>query len=190
MTEPAPSPHDPYAALRQREYRLFVVARNISGLGEAMQGVVVGWELYQRTGKAMTLGWVGLIQALPIFLFALHAGHFADTHSRKRIAVLAQAIVCLCTMALALLSLRHAPISLFYLCLFGIATARAFGNPARGAWLPQIVPINLLSSAISWDTSIRRIAVMAGAALGGWLLAWSHLAAAVYGTNAACGLLS
>src|SRR5207247_60651 len=73
---------------------------------------------------------------------------------------------------------------------FGMATARAFGNPARGALLPQIVPVKLLSSAISWDTSIRRIAVMSGAALGGWLLAWSHQAAAVYGTNAVCGLLS
>lgn len=190
MAEIASTSHDPYAALRLPEYRHFVIGRNISGLGDSMQSVVVGWELYQRTGKAMTLGWVGLIQALPIFLFALHAGHIADTYSRKRIAVLAQAAVCLCTLALAAISTSHAAIPLFYLCLFGTATARAFGNPARGALLPQIVSTGLLSNAISWDTSIRRIAVMSGAALGGWLLAWSHHAASVYLITAACGVAS
>src|SRR5579859_2549871 len=181
---------DPYAALRLREYRLFTTGRNASGLGEAMQSVVVGWELYQRTGRSMTLAWVGLIQALPIFLFALHAGHVADTYSRKRIAVAAQLVICLCSFLLAGLSATHAAIPLFYLCLFSAATAKAFGNPARGALLPQVVPLNLLSNAISWDTSIRRIAVMSGAAMGGWLLALSGHASFVYGTTATIGLAS
>jgi MFS family permease len=181
---------DPYAALRLPEYRLFSIGRNASGLGDSMQSVVVGWELYQRTGKSMTLGWVGLIQALPIFLFALHAGHVADTYSRKRIAVIAQLAVCVASLLLAALSAAHAPIPLFFLCLLATASARAFGNPARGALLPQVVPLHLLSNAISWDTSVRRIAVMSGAALGGGLLAWSHHASFVYGTTATIGLIS
>lgn len=155
-----------------------------------MQSVVVGWELYQRTGKALTLGWVGLVQALPIFLFALHAGHVADTYSRKRVAIVAQLAFCCCSLLLGMLSARQAGIPFFFLCLFCATTARAFGNPARGALLPQVVPVPLLSNAISWDTSIRRVAVMSGAALGGWLLAWSHHAAFVYTTNATLGFLS
>lgn len=182
--------HDPYAALRLPAYRAFSVGRNISGLGDAMQSVVVGWELYQRTHKPMTLGWVSLVQALPIFLFALHAGHLADTYSRKRIAVIAQLVVCGCSLALAGLSVTHAVLPFYFVCLFLATTARAFGNPARGALLPQIVPADILGSAISWDTSIRRIAVMSGATLGGGLLAWSGHASAVYVTTAACGFLS
>src|SRR5262249_5693725 len=115
--ESSPRNHDPYAALRLRDYRLFCMGRSVSALGDQIQGVVVGWELYQRTGKPMTLGWVGLIQALPIFLFALHAGHLADTRSRKWITILTQAAVCLCSLLLAVLSLFHAPIPLYYLCL-------------------------------------------------------------------------
>ena len=167
-----------------------LLAGTLPACGNSMQSVVVGWELYQRTGRSMTLAWVGLIQALPIFLFALHAGHVADTYSRKRIAVTAQMAVCLCSFLLAGLSATHAGIPLFYLCLLGAATARAFGNPARGALLPQVVPRDLLSNAISWDTSIRRIAVMSGAALGGWLLAWSRHASFVYGSTATIGLVS
>jgi MFS family permease len=182
--------HDPYAALRLREYRLFVVGRNLSGFGDNMQSVVVGWELYQRTGKAITLGYAGLVQALPIFLFALAAGHLADRHSRKWIVINAQTVFCLCSVALARLSATHADIRLYFLCLLCATTARAFGNPARGALLPQVVPPNLLGNAVSWDTSIRRIAVMSGAALGGWLLAQSGHASTVYLATAALGLFS
>lgn len=171
--------HDPYAALRLREFRLFNMARNIPAFGEAMQSVVIGWELYQRTGKALMLGNVGLIQALPIFLFALHARHLADRRDRKRIGMIAQGIIGICSLALAAFSLSRSSLLLFYLCLFGAGTARAFGNPARSALLPQIVPPEFLSSAISWDTSVRRVAVMTGAALGGGLLAWTGRPAAV-----------
>jgi MFS family permease len=182
--------HDPYAALRIREYRLFVAGRNLSPFGDGMQSLVVSWELYQRTGKAITLGNVGLVQALPIFLFALVAGHVADLYSRKWIAIGAQAIFCLCSLVLAGLSVAHAGVPLYYLCLLCATTARAFGNPARGALLPQVVPPHLLGSAVSWDTSIRRIAVMSGAALGGWLLARSGHASTVYLTTAILGFIS
>ncbi len=190
MSKPVPLTHDPYAALRLREFQLYCFGRNLSALGDSVQSVVVGWELYQRTSKPLTLGWVGLVQALPIFLFALPAGHIADTHSRKWISILAQATFCICSLLLAALSVTHAPIPLFYLLLFCSAASRAFGNPARGALLPQIVPAGILSNAISWDTSIRRIAVISGAALGGWLLAWTHGAASIYLVTAAFGFAS
>lgn len=182
------SARDPYAALRLRAFRAFVMGRNLTGLGDAMQGVVVGWSLYDRTGKALTLGWVGLAQALPIILFALPAGHVADRYPRKKVAMFAQLAFCACSLVLAGLSARHAPLLFFYACLFCAATARAFGNPARAALLPQLVAPALLTNAISWDTSIRRIAVMSGAAFGGWLLALTHTAANVYLVAGALGM--
>jgi len=155
-----------------------------------MQSVVVGWELYERTHRPMTLGYVGLAQALPILLFALMAGHVADNFPRRRIAIIAQLVFCSCSLALCALSARSAPIWLFYVCLFCSASARAFGNPARGALLPQIVPLGMLGSAISWDTSLRRIAVVSGAALGGWALAVTRAPWAVYMINSALGAMS
>ena len=180
--------HDPYAALRLSAFRAFVLGRNISGLGDAMQSVVVGWDLYQRTNKPLTLGYVGLIQALPLFLFALPAGHVADRYPRKQVAILAQLAFCMCSLVLAALSATHASLEWFYVCLFCASSARAFGNPARGALLPYVVPAPLLTSAISWDSSMRRIAVMSGAAVGGWLLATLHFASSVYLVAATLGL--
>ena len=183
-------PHDPYAALRLGEFRAFLFGRNLSGMGDSMQAVVVGWDLYLRTHRADTLGYVGLIQALPIFLFALHAGHIADKFSRKWVSILAQLAYCLCSLTLALLSAIHASLPWFFVCLFCASTARAYGNPARGALLPQVVPRPLLTSAISWDTSLRRIAVMSGAAVGGASLAALHQAWGVYLVTAVAGVVS
>jgi len=182
--------HDPYAALRLPNFNLFSAARNLSALGDNMQSVVVGWELYGRTHRPMTLGYVGLVQALPILLFALMAGHVADNYPRRRIAIIAQLVFCSCSLGLCALSARSAPIWLFYICLFCSASARAFGNPARGALLPQIVPLGMLGSAISWDTSLRRIAVISGAALGGWALAVTKAPWAVYVINSVLGAMS
>lgn len=186
-----PSPHhDPYAALRLPEFRFFSIGRNLAALGDNMSSVAVGWELYERTHKPITLGMVGLAQAIPIFLFALHAGHVADNYSRRRVAVIAQLVFCACSLGLCVLSAKTAPIGLFYVSLFCSASARAFGNPARGALLPQILPAHLLGSAISWDTSIRRVAVVSGAAIGGWALAVTHHPYAVYSINVVMGLIS
>lgn len=164
---------DAYAALRIPQYRLFTVGRNTSGAGDQMQSVAVAWELYARTHNPMTLGYVGLVQVAPILMFALFAGHIADKYPRKMIAIIGQLMFTACSFLLAALSLSHASISAFFVCLFCGVTARTFGNPARTALLPQIVPLPQLGNAISWDTSIRRIAVLSGAAFGGWLLDWS-----------------
>src|SRR5215470_16767139 len=70
VSESKPSPvtmiHDPYAALRFRDYRLLVFGRFIATLGEQMTAVAIGWELYERTGSALFLGFVGLVQILPV----------------------------------------------------------------------------------------------------------------------------
>ena len=63
--------HDPYAALRVRDYRLYLIGSLVANLGSQMLTVAVGWELYERTGSAMALGWVGLVEFVPFILFEL-----------------------------------------------------------------------------------------------------------------------
>jgi len=57
---PAGPVHDPYAALRERNFRLFLSGNLVAILGLQMQTVAVGWEIYERTGSAMALGLIGL----------------------------------------------------------------------------------------------------------------------------------
>src|SRR5262245_45561577 len=75
MSERPESAHDAFAALRYRDFRLLMIGKMISVVGEQMVGVAIGWELWQRTGSTLALGMVGLVQVVPVFLFALPAGH-------------------------------------------------------------------------------------------------------------------
>src|SRR5947209_6820889 len=78
----APQDHDPYAVLRNRPVRRYLLAGMAATVGGQMQGVAVGWEVYERTGSPTALGLVGLAQVLPVILLALPAGHLADRYDR------------------------------------------------------------------------------------------------------------
>src|SRR5262245_33128939 len=95
-----PEVHDPYAVLRHRDFIFYLVGRFVASLGQQMLTVAVGWELYERTGKALNLGLVGLTQMVPMILFTLPAGHLADNYDRKRIIVLMTFIIACASAAL------------------------------------------------------------------------------------------
>lgn len=172
--------HDPYASLRFRDYRLFLIGDVSSSIGQQMQSVAIGWELYERTGSAMVLGVVGLVQALPIVVLTLPAGHVADRFDRKRVVLMTQLMLAFCSIGLAVLSLTQGAISLVYACLLFIGVARAFNQPARSALLPSLVPIKVLNNAVTWKSSSFQIACAIGPALGGLAIALFHSASLVY----------
>ena len=77
--------HDPYAALRYRDFRLLLTGRFITSFGNEMLSFAIGWELWLRTHQPFVLGMVGLVQVIPVILLSLPAGHVADQYNRKRI---------------------------------------------------------------------------------------------------------
>src|SRR5512137_1831164 len=101
---------DPYAVLRNPDFVHYLIGRLVAVLGQQMLTVAVGWELYERTGSALALGLVGLTQMIPMFLFTLPAGHFADNHERKRIIIWMTAAIGLASAGLAVISAVRAPV--------------------------------------------------------------------------------
>ena len=110
MAAPPAKANGPYAVLRNRDFLLYAVGRFIASLGQQMLTVAVGWELYERTHSALALGFTGLTQFLPMLAMTLPAGHFADTRSRKGIIMVAQAVLAVASLGLALVSWRYAGI--------------------------------------------------------------------------------
>jgi MFS family permease len=99
--------HDPYAAFRFGEFKLFTAGNLLSITGRLMLAVAVEWELYARTHSATALGLVGLVIALPVVALSLPAGHLADRFSRKHIILVSQIFSALTSLALALVSWKH-----------------------------------------------------------------------------------
>jgi MFS family permease len=181
--------HDPYRALRFRDFRLLFIGTFIASLGEQMVNVAIGWELYLRTGSALALGFVGLVQVLPVLVLSLPAGHLADRLNRKGIVIVTQFLLALASLGLTLLSSLHGPLVLIYACLLLIGTGVAFNNPAASTLIPQAVPEQEFESAARWSSSSWQLAAVIGPALGGFVIALDHGTALVYGLNALAALL-
>ena len=181
--------HDPYRALRFRDFRLLFIGTFIATIGEQMVNVAIGWELYERTGSALALGWVGLVQILPVILLSLPAGHMADRFNRKRIVMVTQVMLSLASVGLTVLSFTHGSLILIYGCLLLIGCGVAFGNPASSTLIPQIVPEGVFANAATWSSSSWQLAAVLGPALGGFVIALSHSATSVYALNAGASLL-
>lgn len=187
MTEPGR--HDPYRALRIPGFRRYLTGHLIGTFGFQMQGVAVGWELYERTRSALALGLVGLAQVIPLILFFLPAGHLVDRFDRRRVLMVALGGMALGAAGLAAVSVRQGPVPLVYAFLFLTGTARSLYGPARSALLPEIVPPGSFQSAVAWSTGGWQTAEVLGPAVGGALLALTGNPALIYLAHAALSLM-
>jgi len=183
------SRHDAYEAFRFRDFRLQLSGSLLANIGRNMQAVAVGWEIYERTGSAMALGWVGLIQALPIILFAMPAGHLADRAERRKIVVWTELILAAAALGLMCVSMWHVSHMWMYGLLFVAGSAHAFNGAASSSLLPLTVPARVFSNAITWKSSSIQVAMVAGPALGGMMIGLMHGATGVYFANAFLSLL-
>jgi len=172
--------HDPFAALRFRDYRLFMLGRSLLFIGLQMQSFAIGWELYERTHSAMALGGVGLAQVLPIISLTLVTGHVADRGDRRLVTLICIFLLIFCSLTLGVISWRQSDIIFVYACLLLTGIARAFIRPASDALMWQLIPISVFTSAATWNSSSFQLASVVGPALGGLVIALLHHATWVY----------
>ena len=140
-------------------------------IGTRIQSIAIAWEIYQRTGQALSLGLVALAQALPVISFALPAGYLADRFRRRHLLLLSLVGMTLTSLGLAVLSYTEGSITFMFVLLFLDTTAVTLGRPARMAIVPQLVPNAIFPNAIAWYTSLVQIASVLGPALGGFVVA-------------------
>jgi MFS family permease len=182
------TPHDPYSALRVRDFRWFITSLLTQTLGTQIQAVVVGWQVYAYTKDPLSLGLVGLAEAVPFIGTALYAGHIADRLNRRRINLAALVILVGCSLGLLGLTASGAisagHVGPVYAIIFLSGIARSFLQPARTALSAELVTRDLYHNAITWRSSTWQFAAVAGPALGGLLYGFSGPMVA-YGVDAA-----
>lgn len=164
---------DGYAVLKIKEYRWFIYSRFLLTIAIQMQSVVVGWQVYALTHDPISLGFIGLAEAIPFLGIALFAGHVADKVDRKRIILSSMATYTVCAIALYLVTTKfnfflvsYSVIPL-YLIIFITGIARGFIFPAQSALAAQLVPKELFGNASTWNSVAWHIAAVTGPAIGG-----------------------
>src|SRR5947208_17097611 len=88
-------PHDPYAVLRQKNFRLYLMGNVLSLVGMQMQTMALAWEIYARTHSKMALGMAALTEWVPVISLALFAGHVADRVPRNKIIMRSLEVISL-----------------------------------------------------------------------------------------------
>ncbi len=164
--------HDPYAALRIKDYRLFGGGFLVGSMGLQIMNTLVAWEIWVRTEDYLQLGLIGLCRALPVVLLALLTGHVADVRDRRTILVLTQLGFGLVALMFAGLSYMQAPVWWYFVLLVFSACVRAFNGPARGSFLPLIVPDRIFQNVVTYQSGIFQAAAMGGPLIAGVLIAW------------------
>jgi MFS family permease len=187
--------NDPYAALRIRDFVLFLSGRLFITLAIQIQAVVVGWQVYEITEDPLSLGLIGLAEAIPSIGISLYAGHVADIVSRKRIILLSVVVLLLCSAALLYFTLDAGQFVLAHgaLPIYGViflsGFARGFISPANFAFMPQLIPRELYANAVTWTSTVWESASVAGPAVGGFIYGFFGISAA-YAVDASLVLLS
>src|ERR1700681_2833942 len=162
-TRRMPEQHDPYDSLRIPSFLWYLASMVALTLGTQIQATVVGWQVYALTKDPLSLGLVGLAEALPFITAALYAGHIADRHDRKLLSLIAIAVQLGCGIALLVLTVSAGPLLArtilpMYAVVFVSGIARSFLQPARTALGAEIVPRETYTNAITWRSSLWQFA--------------------------------
>lgn len=168
--------NDPYAALRYKEFNVFLLLRFVMVFGWSMQFIVIEWEVYSLTKSALSLGIVGLMEVVPAISMALFAGHIVDQNEKK--GLLLKCILGFLVISFGLFLLTWPPFksnysskvilySIYFLVFLG-GLVRAFLGPTIFSLLSLIVPKKVYSNAATWSSSVWQISSVLGPAVAGF----------------------
>ena len=152
-------------AFQSPAFRRFQVVRVLGILGLQMQGVAVGWQVYELTHRPLDLGMVGLVQFIPAMLLWPVTGAVVDRVDR-RLIVMATLFGYAVTAALLATFATVGVTSVWpiYCTLLLLAVSRSFSAPAHQALLPQLVPREHFPNAVTWSSSLFQLSAIAGPA--------------------------
>ena len=171
---------DAFATLRYRDFSIVTLNQFCLTLAILIQEIIVAYSLYKITKDPLTLGLIGLAEAIPFITLSLWGGYFADRFNKQTIMK-----ICLffaIPLPLVLWGLFHAyglkQIELstlswgVYTVIFGLGTIRGFYNPSATSLKPFLIPREIYANGATWTTIGWQSGVIIGPMLGGFMLAF------------------
>ena len=95
---------DPYAALRIKEFNIFLILRFALVFAWSMQFIIIEWQVYSLTKDPLSLGIIGLMEIIPALSMALFAGHIVDQKEKRNLLAICIALFSLISLGLFLLT--------------------------------------------------------------------------------------
>ena len=157
-----------FAALAVPNYRRYIAGQSISLIGTWMQMAAQSWLVLTISHSATTLGLIVALQTLPVLLLGPYGGVVADRVDKRRMMVALQSAMGVQALILGLLTVTGA-VRLWEIgalaALLGLNNA--FENPARQAFMLEMVGPATLRNAVSLNSVLVNLARIIGPALAG-----------------------
>ncbi|HVU69853.1 MAG TPA: MFS transporter [Ktedonobacteraceae bacterium] len=161
-----------FVALRHRNYRLFWFGQMISLVGTWMQAIGQEWLVLQLTHSAWQLGVVGAIQFLPVLLFSIFGGVFADRWPKRNVLLCTQSAAMVQAVTLWILAASgHIQIWEIYVLALLLGINNSLDMPTRQAFVVEMVGREDLPNAVALNSSIFNLARIVGPGMGGLIIA-------------------
>jgi MFS family permease len=171
--------HDPYAALRYPEFRHLIMGTFCLTMAILIQEVVLGYEIYRITHDPLSLGLIGLAEAVPFISLALFGGHLADRREKRTLMQMSLLAIILGSAVLVWVTLPATRAQLgqttMLLVIYGVIAALGF---ARGIYSPTgaslkafLVPRELYGNSSTWSSSFWQAGAILGPGCAGFLYA-------------------
>jgi len=160
------------APLGERNFALYWSGQLLSQVGTWIELTATSWLLYSITESPVLLGLVGLFRAVPIVLLSPIGGAIADRVPRRRLLFATQCASVVLSLILGTLVLSGSvQFWHIYLVSFCSSVVGALDAPTRSSMFPTLVPRGQLQNAVSLNAMLFRSSMLAGPAVGGWLIA-------------------
>ncbi|MCW8980293.1 MULTISPECIES: MFS transporter [Altibacter] len=172
--------NDPYAALRFREFNIFLLVRFAMVFAWSMQFVVIEWEVYSLTKDPLSLGIIGLMEVIPAVGLALFAGHVVDQKEKR-------GLLLWCILGFSVISLglflitwpevvgdlsTQRVLYVIYALVFLGGVVRAFIGPTIFSLFSLLVPKKIYPNAATWSSSVWQMGTVVGPAIAGLSIHW------------------
>jgi len=174
-----PIKKDPYIALRFPEFRAYLGVRFFLTFAYQIQAVVIGWYLYNLTKDPLSLGMIGLAEAIPSIGIALYGGYVADKSEKTIMLKWILTGMFFSSLVIYLVTLPQVShyfvdkqiVGVIYLMIFVIGIARGFMGPTVFSLMASIIPREHYPNSSTWNSTFWQIATIAGPAAGGLMYA-------------------
>ncbi|MDZ4845030.1 MAG: MFS transporter [Chitinophagales bacterium] len=171
---------DPYAALRFKEFKIFLLVRFALVFAWSMQFIVIEWVVYSLTKNPLSLGIIGLMEVVPALSIALYAGHIVDQTEKRNLLIKCIFAFSLISLGLFLLTLPQVAenystkkiLYAIYALVFMGGINRAFFGPTIFSLVSLIVPKKAYANAATWSSTGWQIGAVLGPALAGFSISW------------------
>ena len=161
-----------FASMRHRNFRLFFLGQGLSQIGNWMTLVAQTLLVLKLTGSGVAIGLLAAAQFAPVLLLGPWAGLIADRSDKRKLLLTVQSLAMVQSFALALLVFSGTPPvwAVYALASIGGITV-AFDNPARRAFVVEMVPEERVPNAVALNTTVMTASRIIGPTLAGLIVA-------------------